>query len=773
MTVPPSSSTSPTTNTSPGRTAPSCRRILVVDDTRAIHEDFRKILSVPAVPTELDALKAELFGVQTPRRSPGFELDSAFQGREALAKVRAAVEQDQPYAMAFVDMRMPPGWDGVETIDRIWACDPRIQMVICTAYSDHSWHDVLQRLDTRDRLLILKKPFEEIEVLQLAAALTTKWDHARWVDGQMTELAHLADQRTAELRSANLVLRGQVEERARLEAELHLASTALDNTPDGMLIIDAAARIVSLNPAFEAITGYSAADLVGRSAGVLRRALPPGDVYLVLRRALAELGHWDGEMWCRRPDGEELLLRMDLSAVGSLDSGHVVVAVGDVTELRRKDEQIHNLAFRDQLTRLPNRALVIDRITDRIVAAERRPGPLGVMFVDLDRFAQINDSYGHEAGDAVLKEVALRLKDCLRAADTVARVEGDAFVVVLTWAEGPEDYAAVAQRVIAELSRPVVFGDHLLRVGASVGIACHPEDGESAADLLTHAAGALRSAKSSGSGRYAFFQPRMTTRAQAHLQLEMDLREAILNGGLHLCYQPKVSLADGGLTGVEALVRWTHPRLGPLAPMEFIPLAEETGLIRELGRWVLDEACRQSARWHGSLGRSPRIAVNVSAAELQQDDLAKDVGRACDRHGIEPSDLEIEITESMVMNAMDSAMITLSQLRQAGATVAIDDFGTGYSSFAYLKDLPVDTLKIDRSFVRDLEEAPRNVEIVRAIIGLADALALTVVAEGVETAGQAALLRGLGCTTAQGFLYARPLPAAELEAGHLGVPAGG
>ncbi|NLT55473.1 MAG: EAL domain-containing protein [Actinomycetales bacterium] len=567
---------------------------------------------------------------------------------------------------------------------------------------------------------------------------------------------------TRELRDTVHELRREMEERRRAEAQLQLSSTVIDQTADGIAIVDSRARILSLNPAFAAMTGYPVAELTGRSITLLRLR-QEGDTFRTVREALLGQGHWEGEMWSRRRDGEQSLARVSVSGVGTpgQEPDQYVVVCNDVTELRRKDEFIQHLALHDELTGLPNRALLTDRLTQRIALARRHGEPLGVIFVDLDRFKMINGSYGHEVGNELLTTMAVRLRDVLRDSDAIARVGGDEFVVVLTRAGGPEDYAAVAQRIIAQLSRPVTVDGHQLRVGASVGIACFPDDGGEAVALTRNAEAARHSAKSAGGGTYCFFRPEMTTQAQLQLQLEMDLREAVESGGLELFYQPKVLLPGGDLCGAEALVRWRHPVRGMVGPLEFIPLAEERGIICDLGSWVLDEACRQSRAWRDAHGRTVKIGVNVSAVQVQQSDLVKQVVASCYRHEVESADIEVELTESSIMDNLDEVSETFSDLRGIGVTVAVDDFGTGHSSFAYLRDLPVDVLKIDRAFIMNVENKVKDREILKTIVTLAQALSLDVVAEGVETRNQADLLASFGCRTAQGYLFARPLPAAE------------
>lgn len=583
--------------------------------------------------------------------------------------------------------------------------------------------------------------------------------------GALQQQVRRLEERTRELDAALVELHAEMEERRRVEAQLTLSSTVFEQSPDGIVIVDVRGRVMSTNPACAAITGYAARELTGLPISVLRPTRAGTTTDRALRQALLDRGSWEGDLWSRRRDGEAFLARVSISTVGTAGapSGRYVVIFNDVTEMRRKDERIQRLAFHDELTGLPNRALLADRLNQRLALARRRGEGLAVMFVDLDRFKVVNGSYGHDVGNGLLAESALRLKDFLRESDTIARVGGDEFVAVLTHVSGPEEYAGVAERVIAQLSQPLTVDHHLVRVGASIGIACFPDDGGDAAELMSHAEAAMHSAKSSGGGTYRFFRSEMTAQAQLQLHLEMELRDAVEHGGLELFYQPKVAIADRSLHGVEALVRWRHPTRGLLGPLQFVPLAEERGIICDLGNWVLDETCRQGRRWQDLLGRPLKIGVNVSALQVQQNDLVKDVLRACAAHQMPPGSIEVELTESSIMDNLTQVSPIFSSLRDSGVTVAVDDFGTGYSSFAYLRDLPVDVLKIDRSFIMNIEDKDQDREILKTIIALGRALSLDVVAEGIETQGQADLLMAYDCRTAQGYLFARPLPAHEFE----------
>ena len=568
-----------------------------------------------------------------------------------------------------------------------------------------------------------------------------------------------------ELEAAVVGLRNEAEERRRTEAQLRLSSTAFQQTADGIVILDGNGLVQSTNPAFTAITGYAAQDLAGRPISDLH-AVPPGiGLYRAILGSLRATGQWEGELHSRRADGEEFVAQVGLAAVGAIGrrAEQYVLTCNDLTEARRKDEHILRLAFHDELTGLPNRALLTDRLNQAMALARRQHGSTGVIFVDLDRFKHVNDSFGHETGNQLLRVTANRLLDFVRQSDTVARVGPDEFVVICTQESGPQELSLVARRMIAQLTEPIMLHGNPIRVGASLGVASFPDDSQDAAELLQQAEAAMRTVKEAGGGQHRFFRPEMTEHTQRQLQVELQLRDSLAHGGLELFYQPKISLRDGALLGAEALARWNHPERGLLPPADFIPLAEERGLISELGAWVLDEACRQAGVWRREHGRVVKLSVNLAAAQARSGDLVKDVLAACARHDVAPDDLELELTETGLMDNLAEVVPAFSGLRAAGVTIAVDDFGTGHSGFAYLRDLPVDVLKIDRSFVTDLETKQQDRDILETILSLARALRLDVVAEGVETQFQADLLRSLHCRTAQGYLFARPMPAQEFR----------
>ena len=629
------------------------RRILIVDDNQAIHADFHKILSGKSDNPALTDLRAALLGPQPEVRAKNsvqYDLDSAHQGQEALAKVRQALQERNPYSLAFVDMRMPPGWDGLETIEHIWKEDPDIQVVICTAYSEYSWEDMLERFGHVDGLLILKKPFDNAEISQLACALTRKWELAQQARDRRTELETMVEERTAALRKTNDKLQSEIVQRKSIE-----------------------------------------------------------------------------------------------------------------------DRLCHD-AFHDQLTNLPNRALLMDRLRQCIERAKRRPEHfLALLFLDIDNFKVINDSLGHSAGDELLIETAQRLGAGLRSLDTVSRagedttvrLGGDEFVILLDGIRTPCDAALVAERLQERLSPPFEISGRVVAVTASIGIVVTHGECADVNELLRNADTAMYRAKHAGKARHAMFDETMHVEAMARLELENDLRFALERRQFEIFYQPIVELETGRISGFEALLRWRHPQRGLVSPGEFIPITEEIGLIVPLGRWVLDEACRQLCAWNRQLPpeRAMSISVNVSKRQLAEPSFGAEVQQIIRDTGIDSGSLSLEITESTFMAGPKSMDQTLRQLKQLGVQLHMDDFGTGYSSLSCLDRFQLDVLKIDRSFIMNLESKRTYTAIVQAIVTLARNLNMKVTVEGVETEEQLAQILTFECDYAQGYYFAKPVDA--------------
>jgi diguanylate cyclase (GGDEF)-like protein/PAS domain S-box-containing protein len=436
----------------------------------------------------------------------------------------------------------------------------------------------------------------------------------------------------------------------------------------------------------------------------------------------------------------------------------------DITGEKRAQERMQHMAEHDALTDLPNRMLLHDRIGQLIAQAKRSPRVFALLFIDLDRFKNVNDSLGHQVGDLLLQAVAARLLACTRASDTVARIGGDEFVILLGGIAAPADAGTVAQKVLELLSQPVHIAGHGLHVTPSVGICTYPQDGADAETLTRNADTAMYHAKEMGRNNYQFYTPEMNTTAQRRLALENDLRRALERSELTLHYQPQLDLASGEIVGFEALARWRHPDRGMVPPSEFIPVAEEAGLIGRLGEWVLRQACIQAADWMRAGHRPLQVAVNLSAHQFRRQEVGATVARALAESGLQAARLELEITETAIIDQPEQAVVTFNELNDMGVQLSIDDFGTGYSSLSYLKRFPIDKLKIDQSFVRDIHTDPDDAAIVTAIIAMAHSLGLEAIAEGVETAEQLAFLKRLGCDKAQGYYFSRPLPAKEFAA---------
>ncbi len=547
--------------------------------------------------------------------------------------------------------------------------------------------------------------------------------------------------------------------RRRAEAALRASEAryraVVDNAGDAVVIVAADGRLASCNRSAERLFGYAAGELVGQPLARLLPADPVAD--------LASLLGGPREVTGRRRDGADLALELTLAAVAPGSERLFVGILRDIAERRALEGRLRHQATHDPLTGLPNRALLLDRLALALARARRRPGLVAVLYLDLDRFKMVNDSLGHEAGDRLLVALAGRLLALVGPTDTVARRGGDEFTLLL--ADLGAEAEAVAERVLADLRVPFTLGGQEIVVGASIGIALGGVGGADPADLLHAADLALYQAKAAGRGRYAIFSPRLRDRASARLAVEQDLRRALDRGEFTVHYQPKVELATGRLVGLEALARWRHPTRGLLPPAEFIPLAEETGLIVPLGRQVLAEACRQARAWQAASPRDPSVlvCVNLSARQFAHPGLVGDVARALEASGLAPGSLGLEITESAAMSAAEATLATLRELKALGVALELDDFGTGYSSLAYLQRFPLDRLKLDRAFVRGLERDAGSTAIVRAVLTLARALGLGVTAEGVETTAQAAALRDLGCDWGQGYLFAPPLPADALH----------
>ncbi len=555
----------------------------------------------------------------------------------------------------------------------------------------------------------------------------------------------------------------------RAEKDLRMAATVFEHSTAAILVTDPAGYIVQVNEAFTRITGYSGVEVIDQLPARLIANHQQVDQIGYMLGQLMDRGSWEGEFWLKRKDGEVCPCWIGITAVRD-DEGDLVSYVcffSDMSERKASEQRIHRLAYYDGLTGLPNRTLFQDRLDTSLQQAARRGDWVVLMFLDLDRFKPINDSLGHAAGDRMLKDVAVRLAACVDQDDTVARMGGDEFTFLLHPIAhrdaALERAVAVAEQVLASLAEPFVLSGREFFVTASIGVALSPQDGAELSQLMKNADTAMYHAKERGKNNFQFYQSDMNASILERLELESDLRHALEHGQFVVHYQPQFCGDGVRLTGVEALLRWQHPIRGLVPPCEFIPVLEEVGLVVEVGAWVLDESCRQISDWQRLGVAVPKVSVNISARQFSDGQLGRRVAQILDSTGIDPACLELELTESILMSDVAEAMRILAGLKELGPSIAVDDFGTGYSSLNYLKQFPIDVLKIDRSFVDGLPDGEQDAQIARAIIAMAHSLNMSVIAEGVETQAQLDFLRSHGCDQVQGFYLGRPMVAEEIE----------
>ncbi len=549
--------------------------------------------------------------------------------------------------------------------------------------------------------------------------------------------------------------------RKKAEEELLKLAAIVKHTDEGVLVTDADDNIVFVNQAFTGITGYLGEDVLGQSPRVLKSERHDEKFYRAMWSAIEQEGLWQGEVWDRRKNGEIFPVWQTTSEVRD-DNGELtnyVSIFSDITTIKRSQEKLDFLAHHDPLTSLPNRLLFHDRLGHALQRAKRESTQLAVLFFDLDRFKNINDSLGHAVGDALLQDVADRMSHMVRKKDTMARLGGDEFVVLIEDVGEAQYVAQFARKIITAFADPFVINEHELHITVSIGISLFPRDAEDGDALLSNADAAMYRAKQTGRNDYQFYTAALTASVFEHLTLEAALRNALSREEFVLYYQPQYCLKTRELTGVEALIRWQHPEMGLVMPAKFIPLAEECGLIEQFGHWVLRTACAQMRAWLDQGVELKRMAVNVSGLQFQRGDLVATINGVLAQTGLCPPSLELEITEGYVMEKTEQAIEVLQQIQALGVRLAIDDFGTGYSSLSYLKRLPVDKLKIDKSFVRDLPGDASDEAIARAVVALGHSLKLDVIAEGVETEVQFNFLSTLGCEHGQGYFFGDPLPA--------------
>jgi diguanylate cyclase (GGDEF)-like protein/PAS domain S-box-containing protein len=697
-------------------------------------DNFRRSPARPALPirvlyAERTESDVDLLRRHLARYAPHVQVEAVATAADALARL----PPDAPDApdVLLVDFQLP-GMNALDVVREVrQARGLALPIVIITGQGDEASAAQTIKLGATDYLV------KQDELLQrLPVAIENAWFRAQ-------------------LERERVALR-ESEERFRQMAETIGDVFWLSDPPRQ--------RMLYVSPAFERIWGRPVSAIYEDWRAWLENVHP--DDRERVRVRMDDLSIDDYAMTFRvlRPDGvlRHVLMRVYIVRDGAGQFVRRAGIVQDVTERKEQEARIEHLAYHDALTGLPNRAMLMDRLTQALAQAQRRQVEAAVVFIDLDRFKLVNDSLGHGAGDALLQEVARRVRGALREDDTVARVGGDEFQVVLPQITGPTDAAHVAEKVMAVLGVPFMLEGQELHVTASLGLSLYPRDGTSGELLLKYADMALYAAKGEGRNAYRFFSPEMNALAHGRLRMENDLRRAIDRDELVLHYQPQLDLATGRVNAIEALLRWRHPDKGLVPPNAFIPMAEESGLVLLLGEWVLNEACRQVAQWHAQ-GLGPlRVAVNISARQLQRPGLDGAVRQALAASDLPPSCLELEITESSMMLDPLHAQGVLQSLRELGVQLSIDDFGTGYSSLAYLKRLPLDRLKIDRSFIGGIPQDGDDAAIVETIIVMTHKLGLRVIAEGVETAAQRQQLMEQGCDEMQGFLLAKPVPPEEL-----------
>ncbi|HXH55123.1 MAG TPA: EAL domain-containing protein [Gammaproteobacteria bacterium] len=729
-------------------------RILVVDDNFAIHHDFRKILlpseqddSVSA--TRLNNIKNSLFQEENNAnlKLPLYKLDFASQGEEALKLVKN--ESDNPYAVAFVDIRMPPGWDGVETIQQIWRVDPYIQMVICTAYSDYSWDETIKKLGESENLLILKKPFDVIEVRQLAYSLSRKWKIQSQLDVHMTGLENLVTKRTA-----------------ALETSLALIRSTLESTADGILVVDVSGQVVDFNQKFiemwnipQTVMQKNNFDSIVEFAS--NQLKTPKKLISVIKSNYETL-NIDSFSEVDLKNGKTFEIYSLPHKVRNIIVGRVW-DFRDVSERKKMQDALLKEATTDQLTGLPNRGLFYDRINQAIAEAERNKTFLAIVFLDIDRFKLINDSLGHSMGDYLLRAIARKLSKIVRKADTVSRLGGDEFVLLLTDLHGKEQAQLVANKILSKIASPLEVEDHKFSVTGSIGVSFYPNDGTTVEALIKNADIAMYVSKELGKNTINFYSESMSRKFLTRLTLENDLREGLDRNEIVVFYQPFINLNTSEIVGVEALARWQHPVLGLLQPVEFISLAEETGLICQLGEQVLKIACKQNKKWQIAGYKPIQVSVNISSKQLKSAKFDEILKKILEETGLDSQYLELELTESVIMDNTEDVMTIVKKIKNMGISLSMDDFGTGYSSLNYLRHFPFDKLKIDKSFILNAESNSDNANLVKTIIAMAKNLKLNIVAEGMETEEQREFLRKNNCLEAQGFLFSKPINSEHMS----------
>jgi diguanylate cyclase (GGDEF)-like protein/PAS domain S-box-containing protein len=722
--------------------------ILIIDDNKDIHEDFFKILvKHDDKQKDLLSMTEELFGAQSENKDmmPNFVVDAALSGEEGLQKVLDKKKENTSYALAFVDMRMPNGWDGIETIKQLWNADQDIQIVICTAYSDYSWEETINQLGTGDNLLILKKPFDIVAARQLAFAMTKKW-----------KLLQESRKHTHDLEE-NVLNKSHT-----IKTSLSILRAILESSADGILIVDSNGALVDYNPKLtEFFPKIKDAGIKNIIQEKITPELVEQDIFISKIKELDDSSDTENFDTIKLKSGKVLEY---YTRPYSIDEKTIdrVWNFRDVTVKTLLRENLNYQAKHDMLTNLPNRVLLLDRIEQAIKSADRNKSKCAVFFIDLDKFKAVNDTLGHDAGDQMLIRVAKILQNIGRKTDTVARLGGDEFVILIGDFKNDEDLLVIAKKVIAAIAVPFVFKETEFFITCSIGISIYPQDGSDAKELLHSSDLAMYTSKNSGANSAKFYSAELNEHIKIHFKVEQEMRAGIKNHAFFLVYQPQYNVITKKIIGIEALLRWNHPVRGVLEPEEFLAIAETSGLIVPIGYWAIESVCEQIKKWQEKNIQHVTIAINLSEEQIRKPDFFDNIMNIVNKYDIEPRMLELELSENIVINH-DIIVKTVQQLSGAGFHLSFDDFGTGNSTLSYLRTTPIDQLKIDKSFINNIKAGSTDTAIVGAIIAVAKSMNLQVMAEGVETEQQLNYLIEQKCEAVQGFLFSKPLSVDDVE----------
>lgn len=635
-------------------------------------------------------------------------------------------------------------------------------------YEDHElpndfsiWEDLVEEKD-RERSWAMLSDYIDHKRDNFHLEFRMKHKDGNWVD-ILSRAFLVRDSEGEALRAVGTHV--DISEKKRQEALLQQDAAVFEHTIEGVIITDPEGKIINANRAFEYITGYSKNEVIGRNPNLLKSGRQDKSFYRALWESLKKRGYWRGEIWNRRKDGTVFPEWTTISSVTN-DNGEVVNYISvfsDISDIKRKEEKLQHLADHDILTDLPNRLMFNHLLDQALSEARRNKSRIAVIFIDLDRFKNINDSMGHKAGDELLKIIAHRFQANVRRQDVVSRIGGDEFIILFKDIGSINSVTGTINQIMSAFEKPIELEGQQIHITASIGVSLYPDNGETAVTLIKNADAAMYRAKDEGRNTFQFYSREMTSIAFERVVMENSIRKSLDQGDFYLVYQPQIMMDTGMICGIEALIRWNHPDMGVVTPSRFIPIAEESGLIHEIGLWVLKTACAQAQQWRNKKFYFGQIAVNISGLQLTRKSFFRKVESIIKNCGIDPALLELEITEGYFMLDIDQSIEQLESLRNLGISLSIDDFGTGYSSLSYLKSLPVKKLKIDQSFVRDIATDANDLAIVDAIIAMGHALGMSVIAEGVENQHQAELLRDHGCLISQGFFFANPMEVEVFE----------